>query len=206
MSGLSARTARAALTGDFDKVSPRRLAHFARADAQLAPDSLMAAGTGRQRRRLWRNRRFEEGGRARDARLDASRHRLSRQALRRHDLLRLRVRPLDEILGDQHLDARVPGIDELLQAASHIPTVVLSYGGPTITLAQLTSLVARHRRVQRALPSRMHISHRLRRRRKMRQTKNSSSSLPFESSLVSVAIGLLHLHPRQPQRDGGGPA
>ena len=58
---------------------------------------------------------------------------------------------LDELLGAPIARHRAPSLDELLDAAREHPVVVLSYGGPTMTLAELSSTVARHRTVRRAV-------------------------------------------------------
>ena len=58
---------------------------------------------------------------------------------------------LDELLDDAPPERPPPTLDELLDAARHIPLVLLSYGGPTATLEDLVETVGAHRRVVRAL-------------------------------------------------------
>ena len=60
---------------------------------------------------------------------------------------------LDDLLGDQPPDT-APALDELLDASRHIPWLLLSYGGPTVTLDGLVHTVGQHRAVveARAVP------------------------------------------------------
>ncbi len=58
---------------------------------------------------------------------------------------------IDALLGAAPPPDAAPDLDALLDAGRAIPTVVLSYGGPTTTLDALAALVGRHRRVVRAL-------------------------------------------------------
>jgi len=61
-------------------------------------------------------------------------------------------RTLDLLLKDKSAtDSSTPKLDELLEASSHIPTLVLSYGGPEVCIDSLTALVARHRKVVEAV-------------------------------------------------------
>ncbi len=148
---LTATDARAALTGNFDAVSPRRLAHFVKASAQLAPE------------RVWKLAEDVNAGVAGGKGEARKAGALITLASSRADIAYIdppyagttsyasEYRVLDEILGDDHLDARPPGLDDLLDAARDIQTVVLSYGGPSTNLDQLTALVSKHRTVQRAL-------------------------------------------------------
>ncbi len=58
---------------------------------------------------------------------------------------------LDRLLGDGDGDPPRLILNGLLDAARAAPLLVLSYGGPTVTLDDVVSLVERHRRVRRAL-------------------------------------------------------
>lgn len=58
---------------------------------------------------------------------------------------------LDDMLGDGASRGPPPTLDDLLDAARGIPLLLLSYGGPTITLEELVAQVTRHRRVTRSL-------------------------------------------------------
>ena len=51
---------------------------------------------------------------------------------------------IDGLLDDRPPERAPPTLDELLAAAEHVPLVVLSYGGPTLTLEELRAEVARH--------------------------------------------------------------
>ena len=61
---------------------------------------------------------------------------------------------LDTLLGDDLPAAPAPRLADLLDAAVAAPIVVLSYGGPGVTLTDVTAQVARHRQVTsaRAIP------------------------------------------------------
>jgi len=59
--------------------------------------------------------------------------------------------PLDAVLGDEPSATAPPGLDELLDASRAAPWMVLSYGGPSLALDDLTATVGRHRPVLRAL-------------------------------------------------------
>jgi len=59
--------------------------------------------------------------------------------------------PLDAVLGDDPATIAPPGLDELLEGSRAAPWLVLSYGGPALTLDDLTATVGRHRPVLRAL-------------------------------------------------------
>ena len=57
---------------------------------------------------------------------------------------------LDTLLGDDLPAAPAPRLADLLDAAATAPIVVLSYGGPGVTLTDVTAQVARHRQVAQA--------------------------------------------------------
>jgi hypothetical protein len=150
MSMLTGTDARAAILGEFDAVSPRRLAHYMRAERLLTPQGVWSiaqdinagvfAGSGAARQCD-----------ARQALLDA-----------RADVAYLdppyagttsyadEYGVLDALLGDE-ITADVPTLDELLDAARDAAVVILSYGGPTVSLDDLSALVVRHRPVRRAV-------------------------------------------------------
>ncbi len=151
MSAPSATDAVAAVSGDYDPVSPRRLAHYLKARALLTPT------------RVWRVAQdvnagvFAGHGTAQQ--VDALTAIRSNAA----DVLYLdppyvgttsyptHYAVIDALLGDPPPAAPAPSLDDLLDAAHDVPLVVVSYGGPTATIASLSELVARHRTVCGAL-------------------------------------------------------
>jgi len=151
MSLPAATDARAAAHGDFDHISPRRVGHYLRARKSLSPEA------------IWRIAEQVNdgifGGRGTALQGDA------RELVAREPADVLYLDPpyagtskydneyamIDELLGDTGPPGPPPTLDELLDAAVEIPLLVLSYGGPTISLAELEALVARHRPVLRAL-------------------------------------------------------
>ena len=59
---------------------------------------------------------------------------------------------LDLLLGDQpEANSSVPDLRELLDSSSHIPVLVLSYGGPEASIKSLTDSISRHREVVEAV-------------------------------------------------------
>ena len=58
---------------------------------------------------------------------------------------------LDALIGDRPAEGVVPRLTDLCDAAADIPWLVLSYGGPRVTLDAVTELVGRFRSVERAL-------------------------------------------------------
>ena len=151
MSLPTASDAHRAATGDFDGISPRRLGHYLKSRELLTREGVWALA--------------EEvnagvfGGRGEARRGDAIEIVRSVPA----DVVYLdppypgttgydkAYAVLDALLADERPAGRAPGLDELLDAAAAAPLVMLSYGGPTVTLDALTALVARHRPVRRAL-------------------------------------------------------
>ncbi len=151
MSVLNASDAVFAATGDLDRISPRRLGHYLRAPAALSPEG------------AWRvAERVNAGvfaGRGEAGQADAL------EAITGSDTDVLYLDPpyggttgyalpyavLDDLLGDESAEIAPPTLDALLAAASAIPVVVLSYGGPKTDLAHLTELVSEHRTVRRAI-------------------------------------------------------
>lgn len=151
MSLLSATDVAAAASGDFDRVSSRRLGHYLRQARRPSTTTLQ---------RIARDINGGVFGGSGEA--------------HREDALELIPRtdaeviyldppypgttgyddaysPLDAILGESHLLSKPPALTELLEASGHIPLWVLSYGGPTLTLEQLVATVSRFRPVCRAL-------------------------------------------------------
>ena len=151
MSMLRGTDARAAATGDYDRVSPRRLGHYLKAGELLTP-----AGAWRLACEV---NAAVFGGRGEAHRSDA----LSLIASMDADVLYLdppypgttgyerEYGVLDDLLGDTPAAAAAPDLDELLAAAAHIPLALISFGGPTLTLPELSACVSRHRPVLQAL-------------------------------------------------------
>lgn len=147
----SASDAAAAARGDFDRITPRRLGTYLRGPDQFAPLALTARAEGINE--------AINGGRGDAVRQDAC------TTLRASDArvayldppypgttgYRRAYRRLDRLLGDPDDGGRPPSLDGLLTAAEAIPWVVLSYGGPRLSLDRLTAQVARHRTVVRAV-------------------------------------------------------
>ncbi len=150
MSMLRGTDARAAATGDFDRVSPRRLGHYLRSDRQFTPDGLWGLAQEVNGGVF--------GGRALAVRSDA----VASISSHRADLLYLdppypgttsyarEYAVLDALLGDDPSRAPAPSLDDLLEAAREVPLVVLSFGGPTVSLETLIQQVRRHRPVKTA--------------------------------------------------------
>ncbi len=151
MSLLTATDAAAAAEGDFDRVSVRRLPHYLRDEARLRPEALLALAE--------RVNRGVIGGIGRALQGDA------REVLARTpaDIVYLdppyagttgysdSYAPLDAVLGEEAIAVAPAGLDELLEASDGARWLVLSYGGPSLTLDELTTTVRRHRPVLRAL-------------------------------------------------------
>ena len=151
MSVLDASDAGSAAAGDFDRVSPRRLGHYLRARERFTADA------------VWRVAQRVNagifGGRGSASQKDAGEAIASTRA----EVLYLdppyprttgythTYALLDELLDDDRLLRATPGLEMLLEASVHIPTLVLSYGGPTASLAELSGLVGRFRTVRRAM-------------------------------------------------------
>jgi D12 class N6 adenine-specific DNA methyltransferase len=148
----TATDAAAVVRGDFDAITPRRLAHYLSARDLLTPERIWVLGQAVNQGVF--------GGRGEVmytdaltalrtvpvhvACLDAPYPRTSGYAPG--------YRLIDHLLGDDAAEqATVPTIDELMDAARAVPVVVISYGGPTTTLEELVTLVGRHRRVERSL-------------------------------------------------------
>ena len=152
MSMPTATDARAAAEEDFDEISPRRVGHYLRARRLLRPDAVWKIAE--------RVNHGVFGGRGVALQGDA-RTIIAEQAA---DVLYLdppyagtseygaAYSLLDQLFGDTDPPGDPPPtLDELLESAAAAPLLVLSYGGPTVSLDELEALVARHRPVLRAL-------------------------------------------------------
>lgn len=152
MSTLAATDAAAAGRADFDQISPRRLGHYLRAEQLFTPEN------------VWRIaqdiNRGVFAGHGTATRGDA----LELISTNPCDVLYLdppyagttgyqhEYAPLDVLLGDEErLSGATPTIEALLDAAAEVPLLVLSYGGPTVTLESLVHRVTERRRVLRAV-------------------------------------------------------
>lgn len=152
MSMLTATDARHAHAGDFDRVSPRRLGHYLRAqqglltvDAvwRLAEDVNAGVFGGRGAARQGDAREVIADSAADVLYLDPPYPGTSRYERE--------YAALDAALGDVPPERPPPTLEQLLDAARDIPLVVLSYGGPTVTLDELVESVNVHREVVRAV-------------------------------------------------------
>ncbi|MPZ23596.1 MAG: hypothetical protein GEU28_08625 [Dehalococcoidia bacterium] len=151
MSLLTASDAGAAIVGDYDRVSPRRLGHYLRARQLLSPDALWAVAQEVNKGVF--------GGRGEAGRGDAIEFLVGESG----EVVYLdppypgtsdyrgAYGLLDELLGGERVSLPAPTLDDLLGASRHIPLLVLSYGGPGVDLDGLVSRVGRHRPVLRAL-------------------------------------------------------
>ena len=151
MSAPSATDAVAAVGGDYDRVSPRRIGHYLRARALLTPAH------------LWRIAQDVNAGvfagHGTALQIDA----LAAIVSNTPDVLYIdppyagttsyhtHYAVIDRLLGGPPLETTPPSIDDLLDAAHDVPLVMISYGGPTANIASLSELVARHRTVCRAV-------------------------------------------------------
>ena len=150
MSLPSATDARAFMSGDIDRISPRRLISYMKGQE-------LRTQTG-----LWHIARQINsgviGGPGRAVHGDVFEVIRSRSA----DVLYLdppyagttgysqTYRPLDRLLGDS-VESQPPSLDDLLESASHIPVVILSYGGPGVTAESIAEIVSAHRHVVRSV-------------------------------------------------------
>ena len=149
MSLPSAGDAARAAAGEYDTISPRRLGHYLRRDRWIQPAGLHAIATAINGGVI--------GGRGHACQRDA-REAIAASAA---EVIYLdppypgttgygAYGPLDALLGDDLPAASPPSLADLLDASVEAPIVVISYGGPNITLADVTAQVARHRRVAQA--------------------------------------------------------
>jgi len=150
MSTLDATDAHRISAQEFDEISPRRLAHYLRADRALTLPALIKltadinAGVigGRGTASCGDARKVIPACSADVIYLDAPYPGTTGY----HDP----YAPLRTLLGDD-LSDDVPTLDELLEVADHIPLAVISYGGRGVTLDGLVQTVSAHRRVLRAV-------------------------------------------------------
>ena len=151
MSMLRGTDARVAARGDYDRVSPRRLGHYLKGRDLFSPAGAWSVAQEVNAGVF--------GGRGKGEKGDA----LAVIAAIKADVLYLdppypgttgyerEYRVLDEMLGDVPAASAPPYLDDLLAAADRVPLLLLSYGGPSLTLSELTDRVSRHRPVLRAL-------------------------------------------------------
>lgn len=151
MSLLTGTDAAAAAAGEYDRVSPRRLRHYLQADRTLRPAGLRALAADINGGVF--------GGCGSAERADAP------TVLARGEADIVYLDPpyagttryerayavLDALLDQTDPWPPPPRLDDLLDAARTAPLLILSYGGPTITLDDLVAQVQRHRPVRRAL-------------------------------------------------------
>ncbi len=154
MSMPASTDARAAAAGDFHRVSPRRLGHYLRARQLLSVD------------KVWRVAQEVNSGVF--GGLGQAHHGQAVDIIGNTSADVLYLDPpypgtssyikeyaaLDRLLGDTASATAAPRLDDLLAAAQHVPVLVLSYGGPTLSLEDLTAQVARQRHIRhaRAIP------------------------------------------------------
>ena len=151
MSMLTGTDARAAATGDYDRVSPRRLGHYLRAERMLTPEGVwtvvqvvnVGVFGGRGESRKGDAVEVIGGVEAEVLYLDPPYPGTTGYAKE--------YAVLDALLGDEVGRSAPPTLDRLLDAARHIPLLLLSYGGPAITLEDLVARVRHHHPVLRAL-------------------------------------------------------
>ena len=151
MSMPNATDAKYAAAGDWDRVSPRRVGHYLRASEMFRIETLI--------------RLAEEvnagvfGGDGTALQGDALEiiHHTPATALYADPPYpettgyARTYRPLDELLGDPPPPDRTMDLATLFIAAQQIPVVVLSYGGPTVSLDRLADTVRQYRPVTRTL-------------------------------------------------------
>ena len=149
MSLPNATDAARAAAGEYDTISPRRLGHYLRRDRWIQPAGLRTLATAINGGVI--------GGRGHATQRDA------REAIAASPAAVIYLDPpypgttgygayglLDTLLGDDLPAVPAPRLADLLDAAVAAPIVVLSYGGPGVTLTDVTAQVARHRQVAQA--------------------------------------------------------
>ena len=138
-----------AAAGEYDTISAGRLGHYLRRDRWIQPAGLRTLATAINGGVI--------GGRGHATQGDA------REAIAASAAEVIYLDPpypdttgygayglLDTLLGDDLPAAPAPRLADLLDAAVAAPIVVLSYGGPGVTLTDVTAQVARHRQVAQA--------------------------------------------------------
>jgi len=151
MSLPSASDSRHVVAGEWDRISPRRLGHYLRALNRPLETTLQNAALAVNRSVI--------GGRGAVVTGSA----LNTIVESKADVLYLdppyagtsgyadNYRRLDELLGGDRPHEPAPTLDELFEASSGIETVILSYGGPTVTIESLVTGIERHRPVTSAV-------------------------------------------------------
>ena len=151
MSLPSASDSRHVISRDWDRISSRRVGHYLRVLNRPIESALISGAKSVNRSVLGGRGQVIEG-----SALDAIRGSGS-------DVIFLdppypgtsgyddNYRKLDLLLGDKRLPEPAPQLDELFETASDVPVVVLSYGGPSVTLDSLVSQAGRHRPVTNAI-------------------------------------------------------
>lgn len=147
MSMPSASDAHSFVEGDYDRISPRRISTYFRGVSSLKPEVLWRIA-GQVNSGVF-------GGDGQALRGDALRVIASSDA----DVLYLdppytgttnygsTYARLDQLLGDPFTDSNLPDLDRLLESASDIPLLILSYGGPGVTAEGIAARISAHRRV-----------------------------------------------------------
>jgi hypothetical protein len=151
MSSPRATDVRAAAEGDYDRISPRRLGSYLKGGSLLQPRSLL--------------RLTEDvnggvfGGHGRAAHADA----MNLIAQTTAHVIYLdppyagttgyshEYAVLDELLGGDAPTGTPPSLADFVSASAHIPTLILSYGGPRTDLESLVATVGEDRTVERSL-------------------------------------------------------
>ena len=151
MSLPSASDAAHAAAGSYDRISTRRLGHYLRTRDAPQPARLWSAAERVNAGVVGGSGEAERG----DA-LDV----LGRTVA---DVVYLdppypgttrygpSYRLVDALVGDEQSAAPTPSLEEVLEAAVHVPLLVLSYGGPGLALSDVTATVRRFRPIHRAL-------------------------------------------------------
>jgi D12 class N6 adenine-specific DNA methyltransferase len=147
---LDATDAKHRASGDYDRISSRRLGHYLRADRRMDLAALERVARAVNAGVI--------GGQGRALSGDA----LDVIPATPADVIYLDppypsttgyrhpYAPLRAVLSDPMTES-APSLDQLLEAAKRIETAVISYGGPGVTLDALIATVARHRRVVSAV-------------------------------------------------------
>lgn len=152
MSVLHATDAHYFESGDFDRLTPKRLAHYLRAGRAFELSGLRKNAAAINQAVFAGHGRAVHGDALRTLRetcadiafLDPPYPKVTGYVSAYQPLLTMLGEPVP-------LGATVPSLDEILGAASAIPTVVLTYGGRGVTLDSLVEQVGRHRSVVRAV-------------------------------------------------------
>jgi hypothetical protein len=151
MSRPSSTDARHAETGNWDLVSSKRLGHYLKALNRPLETSLLNAAHAINQSVIGGSGEIVTG------------HALQTIASSAAEIVYLdppysqtigyvdNYRRLDQMLEDTQASNDIPTLDELFEASSRTPTVVLSYGGPRVALDVVINQIERHRPVTNAL-------------------------------------------------------